>query len=281
MLATLMLLLTAGGAGSEIYRWVDEDGRTHFSQDLGQVPPHHRAAARDLVEAPPSANPIQRYDAAPARLAPPRTPASEAHEAETYLIPVSRAGTSMIVRVRLNNRVNASFLVDTGATDVLLPQSVANELGLRPSGRTKVYSTANGILTQQVVLLDSVSLGGATAKNVVASISPSMNIGLLGLSFFNHFRYAVDPVAGVIRLTPNGLAQAGEIRSGRSKAQWKAEYASLRARIGHTQARRERVMSSHTRTHDQLDDQEKDLERQLGVLDSEADRARVPYSWRR
>ncbi len=281
--ATLVLglLLVAETARSEIYRWVDEDGRTHFSQDLGRVPRHQRADAQNLARGRPLESPIQRYDPSPARRAPSRALASEEQAAETYLIPVTRAGTSMIVTVRLNNRVNARFLVDTGATDVLLPQRVADELGLQPSGRTKLYSTANGTITQEVVLLDSVALGGATAKGVVASISRSMDIGLLGLSFFNHFRYAIDPVAGVIRLTSNGLAEAGGIRSGRSRAQWKAEYAGLRSRIRFTKDRRERVLSSHTRTRGDLEDQVKDLERQLSVLDSEADRARVPYSWRR
>ena len=85
----------------------------------------------------------------------------------------------------------------------------------------------------------------------------------------------------VICLFSYGLAQAGVILLGRSRAQLKAEYAGLRSRIRFTQDRRERVLSSHTRTRGDLEDQVKDLERQLSVLDSEADRARVPYSWRR
>ncbi len=97
----------------------------------------------------------------------------------------------------------------------------------------------------------------------------------------NHFQYSVDPVAGVIRLTPNGLKEAGLIRAGRSRAQWRAEYVNLRARIQYNEDRRKRVMSSHTRAHAQLEEEGKDLGRQLALLDSEADRGRVPYSWRR
>ena len=277
------LAVGAGSASGEVYRWTDAAGRTHFSQDLGQVPPSKRAAALERASRPADKSPIQRYDVVPARRAPIAQPSASdpAAAAPTYQIPVERAGTSMIVTVRLNNRVNARFLVDTGASDVLLPQRVADELGLRPSGRTKVYSTANGLVTHDVVSLDSVALGGAKARGVMASVSPSMSIGLLGLSFFNHFNYSVDPAQGVIRLTPNGLKQAGKIRAGRSRAQWRAEYGNLRMRIDHVEGRQSRVMTSHSRTHKQLEKQLEDLERQLAVLDSEADRARVPYSWRR
>ena len=58
-----------------------------------------------------------------------------------------------------------------------------------------------------------------------------MEIGLLGLSFFNHFTYNVDAAAGVLTLVPNDLAESGAIRGGRSEAQWRAEYQDLRARI--------------------------------------------------
>jgi clan AA aspartic protease (TIGR02281 family) len=272
----------AGPAAGQVYRWTDADGGAHFAQDLGQVPPSQRAAALARANQPADDSPIQRYEIAPARRAPLASSSRAAASApETYEIPVERAGTSMIVTVRLNNRVNARFLVDTGASDVLLPQRVANELGLRPSGRTKVYSTANGLVTHDVVSLDSVALGGARARGVMASVSPSMSIGLLGLSFFNRFKYSVDPGQGVIRLTPNGLEQAGEIRAGRSRAQWRAEYGNLRMRIDQIEGRQSRVMTSHSRTHAQLEKQLQDIEGQLAVLDGEADQAHVPYSWRR
>ena len=280
--ACLALVLGAAGPSSaEIYRWVDDDGRAHFSQDLGQVPANKRAAALEGANRPVTDSPIQRYDVAPARRAPSAAPSRATRSPTTYEIPVQRAGTSLMVTVRLNGRVNAPFLVDTGASDVLLPQKVVDELGLQPSGRTKVYSTANGVVTLDVVSLDSVALGGATAHGVVASVSHSMNIGLLGLSFFNHFQYAVDPVQGVIRLTPNGLKEAGLIRAGRSKAQWRAEYSNLLLRIQRHQDRRDNMASSHSRSRSQLEEKIEQLERQRAVLDQEADRARVPYSWRR
>ena len=69
--------------------------------------------------------------------------------------------------------------------------------GARPDvegSRTGFYSTANGRVQQSLITLDLVELGGASARNVLATISRSMSTELLGLSFLNHFRYSIDPV---------------------------------------------------------------------------------------
>ena len=188
----------------------------------------------------------------------------------------------MLVNVRLNNAVTAPFLLDTGASDVLIPQSVADRLGLQigPDTRTKRYSTANGMVEHSVVMLRSVSLGKASVENVPASVSPSMGVGLLGLSFFNHFTYNIDAAQGVVTLKPNHLAEIGGIRGGRSEAQWRSEYRNLRVRIANIGAEKARTPATHSRENRRLDARAADLERELKLLEGEADQARVPMVWR-
>ena len=212
--------------------------------------------------------------------------------AETALLPsgwgrhvriaVQRAGTNMMVNVRLNNTVSALFVVDTGASDVLLPQSVADALGFEagPNTRTKRYLTANGVVEHPVVMLRSVNLGGAEVQNVPASISPSLHVGLLGLSFFNHFNYNIDAERGIVTLRPNQLAESGQIVGGRSQAQWQAEYDNLDQRREFLEKERGRTHPSHSREHRRLAAHLADLERQGELLDAEADQARVPMNWR-
>ena len=53
------------------------------------------------------------------------------------------------------------------------------------------------------------SLGSATVQNVPASVSPNMSVGLLGLSFFNHFTYNIDGSRN-----PFGGFQKGRSESG-------------------------------------------------------------------
>lgn len=281
----LLLALAPGLSRAEIYRWTDAEGRVHFTQNLGQVPPQHRAAAEARAKAPAKRGSIQRVQTFVVP-APPASsgggPVPDPSDGTVYRIPVARAGTGMLVQVRLDGSVTAPFLIDTGASDVLIPRSVADQLGLRvgPETRTKRYSTANGIVTHPVAMLRSVDLGGAVVENVPASISPDMQVGLLGLSFFNHFTYNIDAAAGVVTLRPNRLAEVGKIRGGRSEAQWRAEYRNLRARMAQLEAERARKPSNHQRELKRIAERREALERQLALLETEADRARVPMAWR-
>lgn len=281
----ILALLLAAPAGAEIYRWTDASGRVHFTQDLSQVPAPHRkqaeAAAKGGAAASeaPRVQTFSRDASSPAPAAPARTSAGS----EVHRIRVARAGTSMLVDVRLNNSVTAPFLIDTGASDVLVPQAVADKLGLDtgPNARTKRYATANGMVEHPVTMLRSVALGSASVENVPASVSPNMSVGLLGLSFFNHFTYNIDAAAGILTLERNKLASTGKIRGGRSRAQWSSEYGNLNARIEYLKYEYENKAESKTRVRRQLEAELADLERQLAALDEEADHARVPMGWRR
>jgi len=287
LIAVLFWLGLAGVGAAEIYRWTDDSGKLHFSQNLNAVPGRYRAQAEaNAQKAPPKHDRMQVYDI-PSTVAPAsrskRPAGGGAGAGQTFRIAVQRAGTSMRVEVRLNGNVTAPFLIDTGASDVVIPASVAKQLGLALSGpktRTKAYATANGIVEQVVVRLDSVELGGARARNVPASISPSMPIGLLGLSFFNHFNYHFDSARGIVTLKPNGLVESGSIRGGRSKAQWRAEFAQIKARIAMVEKEIARTPSSHGRELRRLDGVVKQLEAQYGQVEIEADEVQVPFSWR-
>jgi clan AA aspartic protease (TIGR02281 family) len=279
----LLLALAPLAAAAEIYQWTDEQGRVHFTQDLSQVPARHRSQAELRAQAPHEAGRLQTYSQPaapdPGSVSPRRPGAQRGRE---FRIPVARAGIGMIVYVRLDGRLTTPFLVDTGATDVLIPASVAEQLGFHagPETRTKSYQTANGVVTHTTVMLRSVDLGGASVENVPASISPSMEIGLLGLSFFNHFTYNVDAAAGILTLVPNDLVESGAIRGGRSEAQWRAEYQDLRARVEQIDREADAKSTSKARSQERLEEQRGALQGELSLLDGEADLARVPMSWR-
>ncbi len=279
----LLWLAVAPASSAEVYRWVDASGQPHFTTELHEVPAEQRGAAEKASAAKaPASGMLPRAGAAPAALAPAPAPRRGSAGPTVYTVEVARAGTSMMVAVRLNDRVTAPFLIDTGASDVLLPQTVAEELGLRigPDTRRVRYATANGVVENPVVTLDAVDLGGARVEGVPASVSGSLSVGLLGLSFFNHFTYEIDAAQGLVRLRPNDLAEQGLIRGGRSEAQWRAEFASLDGRrraveqaLGDTQA-------SHGRERARLRSLLADLERDLELLGGEADQARIPGTWR-
>lgn len=80
------------------------------------------------------------------------------------------------------------FLLDTGATTVSLPQQLARKLNLplRPGGMSK---TANGMVQTWITRLDSVELGGLSARNLRATVLPNFpgDQVLLGMDFLKRF----------------------------------------------------------------------------------------------
>ena len=100
------------------------------------------------------------------------------------------------------NGMAVSFLVDTGASNLAIPEHIANDLSLK-SGRKVQSYTANGIATSYSTSLDSVSVGGITLGNIDASISPGL-VGdeiLLGMSFLKHLN--LEQRDGVLTISHN------------------------------------------------------------------------------
>lgn len=84
---------------------------------------------------------------------------------------------------RINDQ-EATFLLDTGATNVSVPQGLADKAGLR-AGRQMMVGTANGVVAVHQTTIDELQLGGIIMRNVRANINPHMpdDMVLLGMSF--------------------------------------------------------------------------------------------------
>ncbi len=76
------------------------------------------------------------------------------------------------------------FLLDTGASTVSVPQSLARRIGLKEGPATRTQ-TANGTISTYLTRLDSVELGAIKLRDISAGINPYMqgNEVLLGMSF--------------------------------------------------------------------------------------------------
>jgi len=82
------------------------------------------------------------------------------------------------------NGAEVLFMVDTGATDVVLSEEIARAAGLS-KGRAQRADTANGTITVYSTVIDALRIGEITLRNVDASINPHMDgdEALLGMSF--------------------------------------------------------------------------------------------------
>ena len=282
-----VLIFVASLASAEIYRWTDNVGKVHFTQDLGQVPPEHRAASKSRAAAPPGRNPIQHFTppspSPPARGAPLRSGARFRKAGKVHRIRVQRAGSSMTVMVRINDRLDVPFIIDTGATHVVIPLFAAEELGIAVEGpgvRTLPVSTANGVVEVPAVMLDSVQLGSARVDDVSGVVLKNMRMGLLGLAYFNHFTYNINAQTGEITLTENDLAEDGILRGGRARSQWTNSFRMMHRQLGWAEDQLKEVPFGRAREMRRAEEQLALYEERLQLLEAEADDAHVPFSWR-
>jgi aspartyl protease family protein len=99
------------------------------------------------------------------------------------------------VDVRVDGR-SVEFVVDTGASKVVLRESAAARLGIfpRPSEYTGRSSTANGVARYAPVRLNRVEIDGITVFDVDAAVMPdsALNVNLLGMTFLSRVKFAHD-----------------------------------------------------------------------------------------
>lgn len=94
---------------------------------------------------------------------------------------------------RLQAEVNGApvtFLVDTGASDVVLTQADARRAGLDPKSLsyTRYAQTANGSAAFAPVRLDRLEFAGLSARDVPAAVSQGeLFTSLLGMSYLDRF----------------------------------------------------------------------------------------------
>jgi clan AA aspartic protease (TIGR02281 family) len=94
------------------------------------------------------------------------------------------------VEAQINGKT-IPFLVDTGASDIMLTSQDARRLGFSGGdlNYTRQYQTANGITLGAPVTLRKVKIRGLTLYNLDATVNGSpMSISLLGMGFLNELR---------------------------------------------------------------------------------------------
>lgn len=116
------------------------------------------------------------------------TPRQSVVDGTTIVLPRARDGHYYLT-LDINN-VPVEFVVDTGASQVVLTQDDAKRIGLNPSSLSYLgtASTANGTVRTAAVRLDTVSLGAITDTSVRAVVNDGQMFGsLLGMTYLSNF----------------------------------------------------------------------------------------------
>jgi aspartyl protease family protein len=128
--------------------------------------------------------------------------AREEHEANPNAVVASEHGQGYVEVQLVGNRqghfvatgaINAvpvQFMLDTGATDVAIPASVADKLALK-RGMPLQISTANGRSEGYRTQLDEVTLGDIVLRDVRAVVAPGLDGDqvLLGMSALRRLEF--------------------------------------------------------------------------------------------
>jgi clan AA aspartic protease (TIGR02281 family) len=135
-------------------------------------------------------------------------PAASASTLTKTEAPALVFGGTFVILATVNGASQAALRVDSGATDVMLPRTVAARL-IRAGSlthadyvTTKTYRLADGSLrTQKVYRLRSLKVGALIARDIPCTISND-DTGLLGQSFLSKAQdWAMDNRRHVLTLT--------------------------------------------------------------------------------
>ena len=116
--------------------------------------------------------------------APAREAVQDGQAKETLL--KRRANGHFYVDAEVNGEL-VNFVIDTGATDVVLPVDTARRLGIpfSQSEFTVIGSGASGPVRGKVIRLDRVSVDGKEVRNVDGAIAEGLDQPLLGQAYLS------------------------------------------------------------------------------------------------
>jgi clan AA aspartic protease (TIGR02281 family) len=118
----------------------------------------------------------------------------------TLSVPLQRLSGIFVVPAVLNEAVSTHFIVDSGASVVVIPEGVIE--ALRKAGKltdsdftgTQMVKLANGaVVKSRTFVLRSLSIKGRMLQNIRAGVAPSNSVPLLGQSFLERFNsWSID-----------------------------------------------------------------------------------------
>lgn len=184
----LFLSVVIPSRSADLYRWVDERGIVHFSDNEHNIPPEFRentTIIKGLAPSKRSNNPAFTGRA---------------------LVPLKRKGLTAVVEAMINSTTKANFILDTGASYTVISKQVAKELNIDLDKKhPKIQlQTANGVIVVPLITLDSIEVSGLRVDDLAAVVHDFSNdpniAGLLGLNFLSKFRMDLDTEKGILVL---------------------------------------------------------------------------------
>ena len=119
-------------------------------------------------------------------------------------IKISQDGKPIISQGLINGVHTGRFMIDTGATVVVLSSAFAEKIGIHYQEWPACLSqTANGMADGYFGYVDQVAVQGVEARHIQTVVTKNLGgvDGLLGLSFLSRFKINMDAEKGYISLS--------------------------------------------------------------------------------
>jgi len=271
-----VILIVPFVARAEVYKWIDEKGNIHFTDDPSKIPEKYRTDAESRK--------VPKEAATLGVESKPSPPVTKAPESKGFKVQLSRKHGTWETEVILNGKMKKPFTVDTGASFTLIDERTAKELNVTVDEDTPIIpiSTASGWGFVPLVTLKSVRVGEAELQNVEAVVltMPSGG-GLLGNTFLNKFGVHIDSTNEKMTLSPTEGKPSPDHPGGHSKDYWISQFRFYNQMLAdlndaRTYYQRQGKMSELRR----VDKAVQYFENQLNEWERRASFAGVPRNWR-
>jgi len=262
-----------------MYKWVDEKGTVHFTDDLSTIPEKYHEEAE--TRKPPKETPTPK----PQEKSKPSLP-EKISEPEGITVDLVRSGEVSFTEVVLNERIRQYFIVDTGASFTVISREAAKELGITIDENTPFIpiTTASSVIFNPLVTLRSIRVGEAEIENVDVLVHnlPGRSAGLLGNSFLSKFKVVLDSVNGKMTLYSLQGTPSADRPGGYGRDFWVSQfrlYTRVLDELNKMKRRHEGRGGSSSELV-RVNNVIRHFENQLSELERKASLAGVPRNWR-
>jgi len=178
-------LFAVGISAQERYRWVEENGSIHFTDNFRSIPRKYRHKVKKRI--------FRSAQKSTHHLTARSQPVSSA---QNIVVPLTRNGNMVIVNGTVNGGDTIKFILDTGAELTVIPRSLVQQLAISLDSSTATPITGIGsTIIAPLVKIDSIKVGEAEVRNldvVIIENAPLTGQGLLGGNFLGKFRVNID-----------------------------------------------------------------------------------------
>jgi clan AA aspartic protease (TIGR02281 family) len=193
ILAATLLLPSLTGAG--YYKWIDEEGNIHMTDNYYAVPDEYRNKA-DQGQYGKGQGAEKLSNGTPQRV----------------MVHFKRQDNAVFVNAILNWKLPVVFHLDTGATSTMITKQDALALGIDPDTKPTIkgYIADGSLVEFPKALISSIAVGDAEVNNLEVVIG---NVRLLGMNFLNDFKINIDAESGQLILERKDLVREEESAS--------------------------------------------------------------------